>query len=268
MTVAAHRISAVLAALVLGTVTGCSGTSSPEPLYYVSIGDSYATGDSPHGRSPDGFAYRTEAALRRDGDWELVNFGCAGATATQLAEEPGCDPGALAEDAPSYGSQSQIEAAARFVAEHRDRIGLVTIVAGGNDVAGCLAAPSRDAALSCAQDATASAASALAEMLGTLGAVLDPAVPVLGLSYLNVFLADPQPWRAEVAASVFDRLLQPALHQTYTDGGARFLASVSELADSVDQVCALSYYCTDGDPHPNREGHQRIADVVLAAARP
>jgi len=258
-TAPADRVAALLCALVL-VLTGCGATGSvADPVYYVSIGDSYATGDGPDGTSRDGFAYLTEDALQRNDDagWRLVNFGCSGATAQQMAHQPGCAAGARADGGPDYADLPQVDAAVRFIADHRDQVGLVTVVAGGNDVAPCIAEAPSGGALACAETATAAAAAAVDDMLGKLRGALDAGVPVIGVSYLNVFLAGEH---ADIAATVFDETFNPALRQTYSRSAARFADSP---ARSAADVCALSFWCSDRDVHPNRAGHQRIADQVL-----
>jgi lysophospholipase L1-like esterase len=150
-----------------------------------------------------------------------------------------------------------VDAAVRFIAEHRERVGLVTVVAGGNDVVPCIAEVASGSALACAETATASATAALDAMLGKLGGVLDAGVPVIGVSYVNVFLAGEH---ADIAAAVFDEMFNPALQQTYSRFGARLTDSP---AGSSADVCALSFWCSDHDVHPNRAGHQRIADDIL-----
>ena len=255
-------------AAVVSTACGSEPAKpATETTYFVSIGDSYAAGDSPYGtgagsKSTDGFAYRTESALRRNVDeqWRLINFGCSGATAQQMVHQPGCDVEAKAHDGPAYDDVSQVDAAVQFISDHREQVGLVTIVAGGNDVAPCIAEAPPDGVLACSETATESATAALDDMLGKLGGVLDAGVPVVGLSYLNVFVAGEH---AEPAAAVFDGYFNPALRESYSRSGARF---VEPIATSVDEICALSYYCSDDDPHPNGAGHQRIADDVLQAA--
>jgi lysophospholipase L1-like esterase len=258
-TAPADRSAALVLALAL-VLTGCGPTAPvADPIYYVSIGDSYATGDGPNGTPRDGFAYLTENTLQQNDNagWRLVNFGCAGATAQQMAHRPGCDADARADGGPDYPDVPQVDAAVRFLAEHRDQVGLVTVVAGGNDVAPCIAEVASGGALACAESATASTVAAVDEMLGKLGGVLDADVPVIGVSYLNVFLAGEH---ADISATVFDDTFNPSLRQTYSSSGARFADSP---AGSAADICALSYWCSDHDVHPNRAGHQRIADAIL-----
>lgn len=257
-----ERIAALVIAVAPALAACGPGPAAPvaDPVYYVSIGDSYAAGDGPDGpQSRDGFAYLTENTLQHNDNagWRLVNFGCSGATAQQMARRPGCDGGAGAPGGPSYDDVSQVDAAVRFIADHREQVGLVTIVAGGNDIAPCIAEVPSGGAPACAEAATGSAAAALDEMLSKLGGVLATDVPVLGLSYVNVFIAGEH---ADTAATVFDEMFNPALQQTYSRSGAGF---VDPIAGSAQEVCALSYYCSDGDVHPNRAGHQRIADAIL-----
>ena len=60
--------------------------------YYVSLGDSYASGyEAGVGNTDNGFAYQVvdEAAAPPPHPLVLVNFGCGGATTTSLLEAEG-----------------------------------------------------------------------------------------------------------------------------------------------------------------------------------
>jgi hypothetical protein len=111
-------------------------------------------------------------------------------------------------------------------------------------------------------------------------------VPIVGASYINVFVADHLKGdpiaqrRAEFSVALFDNYLNPALAQTYSRYGASFVDTTAlagadlpetdksalpghgTVMASIGRVCALSYYCSDGDPHPNREGHALIAGEI------
>lgn len=103
---------------------------------------------------------------------------------------------------------------------------------------------------------------------------------------MNVFLADrlsgdPQTQaHAPIATTLFRDYLNPVLAETYQKYGALFVdttalaggylpdTEVTELAGrgtvpaSVGRICALTYYCTNDDPHPNRDGHALIAREI------
>jgi hypothetical protein len=42
--------------------------------------------------------------------------------------------------------------------------------------------------------------------------------------------------------------------------------SVFNPPENIRRVCALSYICSKGDPHPNDAGYRAMADAFLAAS--
>jgi lysophospholipase L1-like esterase len=265
--------------------------------YYVSIGDSYAAGYRPTGSSPgatsrDGFPYQVEAALREHGSrWELVNFACSGETAYAMGFEKGCEADARAPGGVDYPDAPQAVAAADFIARHRDRIGLVTVVMGGNDVLRCLQLADAPDAQACAEEEIPKVTLSLDAVLARARSAVGPNVPIIGVSYINVFAADilkddaDGAARAEFALALFENYVNPALLQTYSKYGARFvdttalaggylphtdkawLPGYGTVTASIGRICALSYYCSDDDPHPNRAGHAMIAAQIEKLVR-
>jgi hypothetical protein len=85
------------------------------------------------------------------------------------------------------------------------------------------------------------------------------------------------------SAALFRDVFNPALRAEYVKVGAVFeditaaSGAYRSMADTtvnapygtiprpVAQVCALTYYCELGDPHPKAEGYNLIADRVLRA---
>jgi hypothetical protein len=278
--------------LVCGaTVWTASASAGDEPApaaYLVSIGDSYATGDRPGdgalGSSRDGFAYLLADRFAQR-HWRLVNFGCSGETADAMAFDPGCAESARALDGPAYPAIPQAVAATEFIAEHRDKIGLVTVVMGGNDVVKCLDEPSPRSAQSCAEAAVPKVTLSLDALLTRIRDVAG-AVPVVGLTYINVFAADgidpghTAQQRAEFSSALFRNFLNPALAAAFARHDADFIdvtalaggylpptdkgviAGVGTVSAAAARVCALSYYCSNHDPHPNRSGHLLIAEEI------
>jgi lysophospholipase L1-like esterase len=260
--------------------------------YYVSIGDSYAAGYRPDGAgsgstSRDGFAYQLMSALNADrNDWKLANFGCSGETAYAMAFEVGCAPAALAPDGIQYRDDPQAIAAVEFIAEHRDNIGLVTIAMGGNDLLRCLGKPDSRAGQACAEESVPKVVGSLDALLAKLRGEVGHEVPIVGISYINVFLADAMSddpvvqERANWSRVLFENYLNPALRQMYSKYNATFIdttalaggympatekTSTPELGTvtaSIGRVCALTYYCSDRDVHPDRAGHALIASAV------
>ena len=95
------RMASVLAVLcaVAGSTANAAAASRPMPSsinYYVSVGDSYAAGNQPtpsawaH-KDSNGFAYQVVKLARAKGyRFDLLNFGCGGATTTSVLQEVGC----------------------------------------------------------------------------------------------------------------------------------------------------------------------------------
>ncbi|MBP2337166.1 lysophospholipase L1-like esterase [Saccharothrix coeruleofusca] len=291
----------VLAACTAGPA-GTPGTTSTNPSapttssappaerVYVSLGDSYATGYRPAeagsgaGSSPDGFAH----LVADQSDLRLINLACSGATSAQMRGEAGCAPGNRATGAPDPQGLTQLDAAVRVLREHRGRIGLVTVVIGGNDLAPCARASD---ALACASRAVTEVRANLAAMLPVLRDAAGDA-PIVGLTYPDVFLGA---WvspafgngqdLARLSVTLFRDFFNAALRAEYEKVGAKFVditevtggyGPLTEVAQDptygpipapVARVCSLTYFCRLTDVHPTPEGHRVIADAVLAADR-
>jgi lysophospholipase L1-like esterase len=265
-----------------------AGSAPPAERVYVSLGDSYATGYRP----ADGGARAGSAAggfadlVAERSDLRLINLACSGATSAQLRGEAGCAPANRALGAPDPVSSTQLDAAVQALREHRGRVGLVTVVIGGNDLAPCAQAADP---LSCATRAVSQVRSNLAATLPALREAAGDA-PIVGLTYPDVFLGA---WvapgfpngrqLATLSVSLFRDFFNTALKAEYEKVGAKFVditaatggyEPLSEVTSdprygsiptSVAKVCALTYFCRFTDVHPTPEGHQEIAAAVLAA---
>ncbi|WNV85111.1 GDSL-type esterase/lipase family protein [Umezawaea sp. Da 62-37] len=298
----------LMASAVALALTGCAapittaGVSAPiggADRLYVSIGDSYAAGyrPSPDGSgstTTDGFAYQVAADPRVTGrPLELVNFGCAGVTSTALRENPGCAAGASGPGAPAYPRQAQVDAAVAFITGNRERIALVTVVVGGNDIKPCVQRPDgapRPDATACLAEAGKALRANLAILLGALRSAVGPTTPIVGVTYPDVYLgawvATTPGARDLAVASValFRDQLNPALRAEYSAVGALFAditaatggyGPLEEIVDDptygkipnpVARLCALTYYCRLRDVHPTVDGHRVIADRIVELA--
>ncbi|MEV8437479.1 GDSL-type esterase/lipase family protein [Actinosynnema sp. NPDC051121] len=280
------------------TLAGCTATPGPTPQpvsstttappadrVYVSLGDSYATGYRPaaaQAAAGDGFAY----LVADRADLRLINLACSGATSAQLRSEPGCAPANRGPGAPDPAGRTQLEAAVQALREHRGRVGLVTVVIGGNDLAPCARAQD---ALTCASQAVAAVRTNLA---ATLPALRDAAgdAPIVGLTYPDVFLgawvspAFPNGQDlARLSVSLFRDFFNAALRSEYEKVGAEFVdvtattggygpltettqdPTYGPIPTPVAKVCALTYFCEHTDVHPTPAGHEAIASAVLTA---
>jgi lysophospholipase L1-like esterase len=267
-----------------------TGNAPPADGVYISVGDSYATGfrpaddGAPAGSSRDGFAY---LVAERSG-MRLVNVGCSGATSAGLRDRPGCPEFNRAPDAPDPADRTQLDAAVAALRENQGRVGLVTVVIGGNDLTPC--AQARDV-LTCTSEAVAEIQANLAAILPVLREAAGDDVPIVGLTYPDVFLGA---WVSPVfpngqdlarqSVPLFRDFFNPVLEAEYEKVGATFAdvtaatgayEPLTETREApgygpvpapVARVCSLTYFCEHTDVHPTPAGHEAIAAAVLAAA--
>jgi lysophospholipase L1-like esterase len=279
----------VTTALLLVGPAGASEKTRPQ--YDVSLGDSYGAGYQPvasarAGRDTKGFAYQVVGLAEAKGyDFTLRNFACDGATTATIVQQAGCSLTAPGPDSVSYPAQTQAAAADRFIADHPGQIGLITVSIGGNDILGCAAA---SIFLSCVTNALTALQANLHTLLVGVRAAAGPGVPIVGLTYPDVFLGvyqskDPeQKELAAVSVSGFEHILNPALASAYAAVGATFLdvtratgayipltesrrsGSHGSVPVAVAEVCALTYVCRLQDVHPTRAGYALIARLIVA----
>lgn len=269
------------------TSTHVTSSAPPAERVYVSLGDSYAAGyrpadgGAPAGTTRGGFAdlVAAQAGLR------LVNVACSGATSGQLTTSTGCSAANRAPDAPDPGNTTQLDAAVRALRENKGRVGLVTVVIGGNDLAPCAVA---SGPLTCATDAVADIQQNLAEVLPALREAAGDA-PIVGLTYPDVFLGAwvspdfPNGQQlARLSVPLFRDVFNKALKTEYAKIDARFVdvteatggygpltdltqdPAYGSIPTPVAKVCELTYFCAHTDVHPTAAGHQTIASAILA----
>lgn len=257
------------AALVLGAPAG----ATEAPVHYVALGDSLATGAQP---APSGVENRLLAANGTNRGYvdavyaakreqipnlQLRKFGCGGETTTSMLD------GSLPHDLRcGYANSSQLVEALAFLREHEGRIAFVTIDIGGNDLFG-------------EGGGLPAIAANLPRILGALRDAVGPAVPIVGMSYYDPFVAPI--WfetgslaavQAEVAGIVafndFLEAIYGAFGAVVADVESAFsLTSLaigpSGLPLNVQQVCLWTWMCAVGDIHGNDAGYLAMADAFL-----
>jgi lysophospholipase L1-like esterase len=288
-------IVALVAALSVPIAWTNTDTVSSDADVYVSIGDSYAAGFRPTGdggttTTRDGFPYRVAARAAAAGrPVELLNFACTGATSGDLLHRDGCAKWALGPGAPRY-TDPQGDAALAALRAHARRVRLVTVVIGGNDINTCLP-KNHDALPPAAQECLGHILTALdgnlRTLLGRIRDAVGPDVPIVGLTYPDIFLGGytfgdaPSRSFADASVAMFRDELNPTLRAAYAASGATFVdltqitGGYDPLASTVDRppygvipepvarVCELTFYCSNRDFHPTTSGHELIADQIL-----
>jgi lysophospholipase L1-like esterase len=278
----------LIAALALGaallTFPAAAG-AKPKQLY-VSLGDSYATGYqvTPEGarNTRNGFAYQVPGLARKRGhQLELVNFGCGGETSASLLERVAVCRGP-APGGREYAGTTQIHAAETFLRRNRDRVKLITVSIGGNDVTACVRAADP---VACVATAVQAVERHVAEIATRLRRAAGPKARIVGITYPDVILGlwtgpDANQDLARLSIVAFKELINPALSRGYEAAGGRLVdvtaktgayGSLDELVPlpsrelvprPVARVCALTYYCEFRDIHARTNGYRLIARLV------
>ena len=267
--------------------TAPATSAAPGPRYYLSLGDSYASGYQPGtGNTTVGFAYQVAAESQGSAHpLELYNVGCAGATTTSLVSSKGCPAQALGPGATPY-DQTQLEAAEAFLRAHPGAVALITVSIGGNDVTKCASDPN---VAGCVGGALSSINANLPVIVQRLRAAAGPATLIVGTTYPDVILgawvnggANGQQL-ATLSVTAFQSLINPALSNAYTSVQGQFVdvtaatgayGPLTDLTDlppygsipvPVAKVCELTHFCEQQDIHPNDAGYKVIADLVYGA---
>lgn len=273
---------ALVAALALPPAAGAAAKSQ----YYVSLGDSYATGYQPTSKSGgtrNGFAYQLPGlAAKRGYKLKLVNFGCGGATTTSILKEKlKAKAKCKGPGAPAY-SGTQIAAAERFLRRHKGEVGLITVSIGGNDVTSCARAAN---AVDCVGTAIPKLEKNVTTLLKRLRKAGGSKVRIVGITYPDVILGawvgeNANQDLARLSVAAFQSLMNPALKKAYEGAGGKFVDVTAEtgaytpleqttdlppygpIPTAVAEVCRLSYYCTVRDIHATTEGYRIIAAMI------
>ncbi len=261
--------------------------AAPKPTsYYVSLGDSYSVGYQPNRGATPGYT----AAVAKATHLTLVNFGCGGATTTSLTSSIGC-PDVLPHTtgAVTYPTTTQEAAAVSFISAHRGRIGLITVSIGGNDVTSCA---SQANPISCVSTAVTGITTNVTSLAVALRAAAGPAVPLIGLTYPDVILGSyVYPMQPATASTVslaklsvvaFKSLINPALSKAYGSANGSLVdvtkatgayvpltrtvrfRTYGTIPAAVASVCALTWFCAQGNIHATTKGYSLIGKLVVS----
>jgi lysophospholipase L1-like esterase len=280
---------AFLALTVAFTLATPAAADAAKRKYYVSLGDSYATGFQPSvvrqsAGTRNGFAYQVPGLAKARGyRFKLVNFGCGGETTASLLERTTrcAGPGPGGRD---YTGTTQIAAAERFLRAKRGEVGLVSVSIGGNDVTRC--ATEADP-FTCVGGAVQQLEENVTAIAGQLREAAGNKVRIVGTTYPDVTLGEwvgPNPNQALARASVvaFQNLINPTLKKAYASARAKFvdvtaasgaygsleetttrLTAYGEIPLPVAKVCEYSYYCEYRDIHARTNGYRLIAKLIV-----
>jgi lysophospholipase L1-like esterase len=272
----------IVATLLPALIATPGALASSKASYYVSLGDSLAESYQPNGDLTHGYAEQLHARLAaNDPKLELVKLGCGGESTVSMRFGSQLPSVVLSCGTPRryknvlYPKGTQLAEAISFLEAHKEKVVLVTIDIGANDLSRIDA---QGNLVSCLFEPQG-CASEQARLVENLGAILGelrgagPGVPLVGMTYYNVFAAL---WFTDPLTALLVDARIAALNAAIASMYIVYGVPVADVAgafqngvfpDSALNVCAWTWFCSLGDVHLNTAGYGVVADEFLAAIR-
>jgi lysophospholipase L1-like esterase len=274
------KITAGVLGLVLVTAVAASAASGPvyqaPQAYYLALGDSMAYGFQPakaRARLPptrfntgyvDVFAARLRAIAPK---LRVVNYGCPGES-TRTFVGGGCSGRHDVRGLHDAYKGSQLAAALAFLRAHPGQVSPVTLTLWGNDVFGELA-PACQGDLVCIRSHSKSGLARFGSRLTSIVGRLRAAAP-------NAEIILTGAWNFDVEHPAKTDPLFRSIDATIARAAAAGKARVARIypvfspagnpARAKARICALTFICSKGDPHPTDAGYRAMAAAFLAAS--
>ena len=290
-----RAVMLTLTALVLGAaaLSGCSSsassssttTSTSRPSagtrYYVSLGDSYATGVQPDASGdsvstnqgyPDELYNEVRPTMP---GLELVKLGCSGETTTSAIKGGTCH----------YAEGSQLAAATSFIRANQSSIAFVTVELGANNFEQCVSNGNVDTG--CVVDEVATVETELPQIFQQLRNVGGPQMRIAAMNLFDPFLAawlsGPSGQTLAQASVEVLREFNQTLRSIHRAADARTANVASAFSTyvtfstttdlpgygtapvAVARICQWTWGCAapprGPNEHPNAEGYRQIANA-------
>ncbi|KOG24620.1 SGNH/GDSL hydrolase family protein [Streptomyces viridochromogenes] len=262
-----------------GLAAADEASNGQDTTYYISVGDSLATGYQPDVDKDTDVAYTDQlyAQLKqRTPGLKHIRLGCTAETTESLINGGKCD---------YPNAKSQLDAALQAMAQHRGKVAYVTLSVGANDILQACVSPAGTLDVACLNSTSQTMAKNLAQIAGALRKAGGNDTQFVGSTYYNPFLAAwLQGAAGQQAAKESAPLVKAAntgITQVYKSTGFKvadvagafssddFTTQVNvpgagEVPANVAKICQLTWACTKQDPHPNAEGHKVIASTFAA----
>lgn len=262
---AAFAASLALAGAAASGTSGGPVYQSPQH-YYLALGDSIAYGFQPTKAKAapaavdTGYVDLFAARLRKlSPKLEVVNYGCPGESAVTFARG-GCDwlkHGGKLHD-PFRGSQ--LAAARSFLRAHPGTVSPITVTLWGNDLPLPLSQNAKSA-----PGAIASFARRFSSILRQLRA----AAPTAEIIVTGA-------WNPEADRLARSEPLYRSVDAAIRRSAAASRARVADMFTALDgqgtvkaqaaRLCALTFVCSKGDPHPTDAGYRAMAAAFMTAS--
>ena len=262
---------AVAAAGVAAGLTHGSASSATPQSYYLALGDSIAYGAQPTRGKPTPAASRTgyvdvfAARLRKvSPDLEVVNYGCPGES-TVTFTRGGCPAFADRIKLHDAFRGSQMKAALAFLQAHPGEVSPITLTLYGNDWLPLLL-DECDGKAACVRKRGPKAIASFGSRLGSIVERLRAAAPTAEIIVTGAW--NPDPGQLAQLKPIY-RSLEVTIVRSATPSRARvarMLPVFNPSANGQARLCALTFICSKGDPHPTDAGYRAMADAVARAS--
>lgn len=254
-------------------------TGAKDTTYYISLGDSLASGYQPDVDKDTDVAYTDQlfAQLKqRTPGLKHIRLGCTAETTESLINGGKCD---------YPHAKSQLDAALQAMAKDHGKVAYVTLSVGANDILLNCVSPAGTLDGACLNSKSQAMAKNLAQIAGTLRKAGTDNTQFVGSTYHNPFLgAWLQGAAGQQAAKESAPLVKAAntgIAQVYKSTGFKVadvagafssddfttqvkVPGAGEVPANVAKICQLTWACTKKDPHPNADGHKVIAGAFAA----
>jgi lysophospholipase L1-like esterase len=259
--------------LLLAVLTGAAAAASQSggPVYkaperfYLALGDSMAYGFQPTKAKPGarpsdfttGYVDVFAARLRKlSPKIDVINYGCPGESTVTFARGGwNCD--GLEPHDTFRGPQ--LKAAVAFLKAHPGQVSPITLTLWGNDLAP-LSAKGKQA-----RSEIASFARRFESILRQLRAAAPSAEIVVTGAW------NPEADRLERVEPLY-RAVDAAIARAAATSRARVadmfvaLNGAGNAKAQRGRLCRLTFYCSDGDPHPTDAGYRAMAEAFVRAS--
>ena len=282
-----NRYPALLLCLTMLTLGNVAAASDHDNgvRHYLSLGTSLAAGIQPDASganrlTDEGYADQLHDIVAPEfRKLKLTKLGCPGETTSTMMNGGLCD----------YEEGSQLAQAVEFLSAHKNRVAIVTIDMGVNDVlaANCIDVPTSKVDVVCLLNAFNTLSNNLVAIMATLRQAAHPDTEFVAMNYYNTFLAFWLTGPAgqalayesalladilnyDVLGTVYAAFDVPVADVATAYGSAIFSPNTAAgLPQNVLNICVYTWMCAPApvgpNIHANRYGYGVIAATIAAA---
>lgn len=249
-------------------------SSSPQS-YYLALGDSIAYGiqpgrpkSSPPSKFNTGYVDVFAARLRTIAPkLRVVNYGCPGES-TKTFIHGGCSGRGDVKGLHDDFKGAQLDAALAFLRAHPGQVSPITVTLWGNDVFAEFS-PACNGDLACIRSHPAAGLARFRSRLSSIVGRLRAAAPNAEIILTGAWNFDVQEF---AKSDPLFRSVDAAIARVAAARKARVAKMfpvfnpAGSLARKKARVCAFTFICSQGDPHPTNAGYRAMAAAFLAAS--